>query len=241
MPASDINEVLARWTSIFKGPFLIQKQRSGSRLDQAEQVILTKLTQQYRERLCDLGWFMKCLNEPIARQANKEDNCTGHFWEARYRSDPLFSEEALLTCMAYVDLNPIRAKMHDRPENSKHTSIKERIAPTFHLQQAIQQQQQHGCLQHFKLPLKPLATFEGYITHQQQTSISFNQKDYLQLVDQTGRIIRGDKRGSIPLSLPPIIQRLSISRNEWVSHTTHFEKNYRKTFSRKRLKLTATG
>ena len=70
---------------------------------------------------------MKALNENIARRANKEDECTGHFWESRYKSQALLDEKAVLSAMAYVDLNPIRAAMATTPETSDHTSIKLRI------------------------------------------------------------------------------------------------------------------
>lgn len=80
-----------------------------------------------RRRLCELGWLMKSLKEPLARMANREDGVRGHFFDARYKSIPVVDEEALLAVAAYVDLNPVAAKVARTPESSDHTSIKARL------------------------------------------------------------------------------------------------------------------
>ncbi len=121
------DEVFARWTQLFTGPVLVQRYLAGIKLDQGELLRVDEYAEEYRGRLMDISWFMRCLNEHLAREANKEDQCKGRFWEGRFKSQALLDEAALLTCMAYVDLNPIRAKLAKTPESSDFTSIRCRI------------------------------------------------------------------------------------------------------------------
>ena len=122
-------EVLLRWTQLFTGPLLVVRYLSPARAEmgQAELAKVYEMAETYRARLHDLSWFMRVLNGTLARQANAEDDCTGRFWEGRFKSQELLDEQALLSAMAYVDLNPVRAGMAETPETSDYTSIQERL------------------------------------------------------------------------------------------------------------------
>ncbi|MFT5812027.1 MAG: hypothetical protein ACI9KM_002800 [Rubritalea sp.] len=96
-----------------------------------------------------------------------------------------------------VDPNPIRANLCNTPKGSDHTSIKARIAPSLDLKKTADDEIIQQRLQRFDSPLKPLAQFEGNVTSREQISVLFSLKDYLQLVDTTGRMIRTDKPSSL--------------------------------------------
>ena len=80
-----------------------------------------------RQRLQSLSWFMKCLKEPLARLANRQDQMRGAFFEGRFKSVAILDDEALLAVCAYIDLNPVAAGIAEVPETSEHTSIKQRV------------------------------------------------------------------------------------------------------------------
>lgn len=202
-------EVIRRWHQLYQGTLLSQKFQRGDTLSKSEKISLEETITIYRQRLYDISWLMRNLNEYIAREANKEDNCTGRFWEGRFKSQALLDENAVLACMAYVDLNPIRAKMEKTPETSKHTSIQQRIHALIKAEQP-----------------KKLMPFVGNPRQDMPKGIAFNLMDYCELVDCTGRCIREDKAGYIEHHQNPILERLGINAEQWLTLTTEFEQHF---------------
>ena len=183
-------------------PDLVGRYIANQLNSKAEMKAARKVISKWRSRLSDISWYMRCLNEPIARRANIEDNCKGHFWEGRFKSQALLDEKALLQCMAYVDLNPVRAGISDTPEQSNYTAIQRRV-------------QAH---QHHKPQPKLLLPFEDndHSSQVDNNTLPFHFTDYFELVDWSGRIIREGKRGAISNDLPPILARLNIPADAWL-------------------------
>ena len=198
-------EVVDRWTQLFGTPTPIARYCNGEALE-AEYELAQSMISEWRRRLYDISWFMKCLNEYLARRANAEDKCTGKFWEGRFNSQALVDEAGLLTAMVYVDLNPIRAGIAETPEASEFTSIYARIRKQLRASEANEGDTTPS------VPLQPFAS-----TAADRHSIPYKFEDYVGLVDWTGRVVRPDKRGSIDTSLPPIMQRLGIDPGAWES------------------------
>jgi len=161
----------------------------------------------WRKQLYEISWFMRVLNEGIARQANKEENCRGRFWEGRFRSQALLDEAAILTCMAYVDLNPVRACIASTPETSDFTSIQERI-------RAAHQGAQPKDL----VPLKT--------KNQKKHYIPIALDAYIDLIHTSGKVIRNDKKGSIPEDYEHKLANLGIEYKAWISAVQHFETQF---------------
>lgn len=200
-------EVCQRWHRLFKGTVLTQKFLRNEALTDAEVEAIRLKLGQWRRNLSDISWFMRLVNEPLARQANNEDNCSGKFWEARFRSQALCDEKAVPACLAYVDLNPIRARIAGTPESSDHTSIKRRI-------NALDTRgAQPSSLAHFITdPSSPALN-----------NLPFHLSDFLELVEWTGRAMRTDKRGYVDNTLPPLLERMEIDARQWLYLTTRFE------------------
>lgn len=230
--ALDDKEILCRWCSLYQGPDILRSFLAGEDLTESETVLIKKLITTYRQRLTDLGWFMKCLNEPIARQANTEDECTGHFWESRFKSQALRTEKALLSCMAYVDLNPVRAGMAKTPEQSEYTSVKQRILPSLNLTNSVQEALSQLFILEDITP-KPLLSFKPTDRQENDNELPIELEDYLTLVDLGGRALHPKKRSSINEKLPPILSRIDISDSEWIDSSMNFEANFRRRRYRK--------
>jgi len=178
----------------------------------------------YRARLANLGWFMKALKEPLARMANKEDDCRGTFWESRYKSIAVLDEEAILATCAYIDLNPMAAGISTLPENSKHTSIRQRVAHIRSKKQGVKAlKAAHQATEASRLALGKLEDDHWLCPIQDRRTQGSKRSgmverlslaSYLMLVDYTSRLFRPGKT-RVKAQEKKIFERLGTSADIW--------------------------
>ena len=208
-------EVIERWTRIYQGSPAARRYLNYEPLSDTEKAEVNGLIMDWRERLGNLSWFMRALNEYIARRANAEDDCTGHFWEARFKSQALLDETAVLTTMAYVDLNPIRSKMAHTLGDSAFTSGQDRLRA---VQSVGNADPKHAGPR--------LVPFIGGEHQYHPDDLPFNLKDYLNLLDTTGRVIVTGKRGFITGDQPRLLQSLNVDPNHWFDTVINLHHRY---------------
>jgi hypothetical protein len=212
-------EVARRWLRVFPGRRVLDGQWIEPTEEQVQALAADKeKVQTIRKRLSNISWFISALCEYVARRANREDECSGRFFEGRFSCREITEESALLVCGLYVDLNPIRAGEVRTPEEALHTSASFRIRAraAARTRKLPEDPDPDGWL----APLTLLADQLGDVPSEagQRASdkglLSMSLDEYLQVLDWCGREIRGDKRGAIPAALPPILERLGVVEGE---------------------------
>lgn len=217
-------EVLRRWFTIHP-PRINRKPMEVTPQLICQQARDSELVSKIRERLGNLGWFMKSLKEPIARMANKSDGTTGAFWQSRYKSIAVLDAEALLAVCAYIDLNPFAAGMVQYPEESRYTSIRKRLD---HCQSqgrikdllAARESSVAGILATQGMEDNGLWLCPIEDRRQRDAAArpglldGFSLGSYLQLVDWTSRLVRKGK-ARVSEEVTALLDRLGTNGDRW--------------------------
>jgi hypothetical protein len=243
------DEVARRWLKLF----LKHRLNDGTADEPSDEEIKMIVGQperlaEVRRRLSDVSWWMRCTAENIARRANKEDECSGRFWEGRFKAQLLLDEASLLACAAYVDLNPVRAAIAKSLEDSEFTGAKDRIddlkersgeerqagKPNVrtHAWERSRRRRRSGWMSPLEInersdspgadasPCGRRASLKGFL--------SMSLTKYLELLDWTGRQLRSGKRGTIPSELAPILERLGLDTVGWCDLVQKFGKLFKR-------------
>ena len=289
------DEIAVRWCSVFPA----RDDATGEPVEPGEHdlAMLTANPErlaELRKRLGNLSWFMRCLCEKIAREANDEDGSSGRFWAGRFKSVALLDESAILACSIYVDLNPIRANLVTTPEESPYTSGRDRIqsiletstrlpsqdepsAPDTHgradawlceltMQESVTLPACTTATDAASIPQEPVSQVEPiasaaadavagvgcsddsgpisgvtatgdapqrlHVRASDQGFLPISVEHYVMLLDWTGRELRADKRGAIRDHLAPIVERLGLTRSNWVETVRGFGRLFKQAAGR---------
>ena len=210
-------EIAERWLAIFPGS--ISNRDDPVCVEHATLALLgnAERLDVIRQRLGSISWFMRALNEPIARMANREDGCTGRFWEGRFKCQALLDEQAVLSCMAYVDLNPVRAGMCETLRDSEHTSVRYRLDSA---RSAIGKALRAGSEVQ---SLRPVAGLDAAALSE------LTESTYIDLVRWTGLRAHPDKRGKLSASAeapPEGLWSVANHPREWMQRVQGTESRY---------------
>ena len=214
LPLSWSDETIAeKWLKIY--PSRLDNPKFFKQRELKKQAIMAdkKKLALYRKRLGSLSWFMARLNEPLAKLSNQEDCCTGRFWEGRFSSQALLDEAAVFSCMAYVDLNPVRAKITEKLDESNHTGIKKRIDSIKDKESINVQTYLDSSIQAISSSIKA-------------KTLPISLKDYIELVEWTGKNIIYPNKASMPQHIQSTLHNLNLQQNHWLKQIENYNNHY---------------
>jgi len=203
-------EVADRYEKLFPATVMLARELPDHKLSERVAV--------WRWRLFDLSWFMRCLDESIARRANREDHVPGRFWEGRFRSVALLDVGALMTCMAYVDLNPIRAHIAETLEDSDFTSIQARLVAAAEPDRKI-------WLLPFADQVQPRGRQDDALDSSRQEPLPLTYSDYEELLRWTVEGLRAQQPEQL-LPAPRVLKEAGLSDQGFVETIRTYEKRF---------------
>ena len=213
-----MEQVIRRWHCLFRGTPLSRRYLEGGRLNAPERKKLERVVRVWRKRLNDISWFMRCFSQYVSRRCNKEDGTKGRFFEERFQSKGLCGFVAIIACMIYIELNPIRAGLAATPETSNFTSLKTRI-------DAWRNPEEYSADWLFPLNNSPSSNQDKI---NQGKCLPITLKELMKLVDNTGRAVRTDKRGAIDKDLLPILERLEFDAKQWIKLIANYDTSFKR-------------
>jgi hypothetical protein len=239
-------QIAARWLKIHPTKKMRLENRSTPTQEDLDQTLLRYDTEELRKRLSDISWFMRELNQYIAVKANREDNCKGAFIESRFKSQNLADDAAILTCMIYCDLNPIRAQIATSIETSINTSgyvryqaekAKNNILNANELKESqpkkkLNNRQEKEIEAQKKIAKKvtwlaPLEKLDLNLKDNTRKPIlSITTTKFLELLDFTGKEYHKDKPGKISGNIAPILEVMGLSQKQWFENLKNYGKWY---------------
>jgi hypothetical protein len=209
-------EIAERWLKVFPGAL-----RNAHTEEEKEEVIDALAANgeriaELKKRLGNLGWFMRSISQPLARRANIEDECTGRFWEGRFKVQALLDQRAALSCMTYIDLNPVRANLCDQLVDCAHTSIQKRVK--------AQKDANALTSNHAEDHIRPIFTGLKKID---RALLPISTKRYIELTQWTGEQLWPGKTGRLkPDHSPEDHSALTQHQKAWLRQVKATESAY---------------
>ena len=209
-------EVAERWLKLFSKSRPVEDDKTPPQSEVKLLIGDPERMRELRQRISSLSWFMRSLNEYVSRRANQEDECKGRFWEGRFTCQTLLDESAVLACMAFVDLNPVRSGLVERLEDIDHTSMQERI----------ELRRDSSGSAAWLCPIGDESPDGG------KGLLPIMLDQYIALIDWTGKQLRLDKPDTVPDHLAILLERLEINKDRWVETVVNYGRLFHRVAGR---------